>query len=136
VAADSIDYYRLLGVHAGASQRAIRSAYRRLARQYHPDMAKGEDAARQFLLIREAYEVLSDPKKREQFNRVISRRAPSSRPPRAATRSSRSGSARPILSEAPPRAFRFVIAALGVRIDTGVSLGGLWVPRRSPRRRS
>lgn len=134
--ADFIDYYRLLGIRAGASQRAIRSAYRRLARQYHPDVAKGEDAAQRFLLIREAYDVLSDPKTREQFDRLISRRAPSSRPPRAAARASRSGSARPIRSEVPRRAFRFVIDALGIRIDTGVSLGDVCVPRRSPRRGS
>jgi hypothetical protein len=73
VAVGLTDYYRVLGVDPGADHRAIRSAYRLLARRYHPDMANGKAAAKRFLLIREAYEILSDPEKRREYDRLISK---------------------------------------------------------------
>ncbi len=63
------DYYETLGVDRNATQKEIRSAYRRLARKYHPDMNRDDkDAAEKFKRVQEAYEVLSDPKKRERYD--------------------------------------------------------------------
>lgn len=63
------DYYETLGVERGASDEAIKRAYRKLARQYHPDFNKGDPRAEeQFKEINEAYEVLSDPRKRERYD--------------------------------------------------------------------
>jgi DnaJ-class molecular chaperone len=60
------DYYRILGVERGADDKTIKSAYRKLARKYHPDVNKGQDA--RFKEINEAYEVLSDPEKRRRYD--------------------------------------------------------------------
>src|SRR5919109_2032295 len=62
------DYYRILGVDRSADDKAIKSAYRKLARKYHPDVAKGKDAGERFREITEAYEVLSDPEKRRRYD--------------------------------------------------------------------
>jgi DnaJ-class molecular chaperone len=62
------DYYRILGVAKGADAKAIKSAYRKLARKYHPDVAKGKDAGDRFREVTEAYEVLSDPEKRRRYD--------------------------------------------------------------------
>src|SRR5579872_1611112 len=64
------DYYEVLGVQRGASESEIKRAYRQLARKYHPDVAEDkEHASEYFKEINEAYEVLSDPQKREQYDR-------------------------------------------------------------------
>lgn len=63
------DYYKVLGVSPKASIGELRKAYRALARQYHPDTAKGEEAEKMFTLVSEAYGVLSDPAKRNQYNK-------------------------------------------------------------------
>ena len=62
------DYYRTLGVDRNADDKAIKSAYRRLARKHHPDVAKTKDAGERFKEIAEAYEVLSDPEKRRRYD--------------------------------------------------------------------
>jgi DnaJ-class molecular chaperone len=62
------DYYRILGVERSADEKTIKSAYRKLARKYHPDVAKGKDAGERFREITEAYEVLSDPEKRRRYD--------------------------------------------------------------------
>lgn len=66
---DYKDYYRILGVERRADDRAIKAAFRRLARQYHPDVNPGDASAeRRFKDINEAYEVLSDPEKRRRYD--------------------------------------------------------------------
>lgn len=62
------DYYRILGVDRKADEKTIKSAYRRLARKHHPDVAKTKDAGERFKEISEAYEVLSDPEKRQRYD--------------------------------------------------------------------
>jgi molecular chaperone DnaJ len=62
------DYYAVLGVDRQASQEDIKKAFRRLARQYHPDVNKNSDAESRFKEINEAYEVLSDTDKRASYD--------------------------------------------------------------------
>jgi curved DNA-binding protein len=64
------DYYEVLGVSRDASAEEIQAAYRRLARQYHPDVNKDPGAEDRFKEIAEAYEVLRDPEKRERYDRL------------------------------------------------------------------
>jgi DnaJ-class molecular chaperone len=69
--ANGKDYYQILGVPKGASQEEIKQAYRKLAREHHPDMVKDGDkttAETRFKEINEAYQVLSDPQKRKMFD--------------------------------------------------------------------
>jgi curved DNA-binding protein len=64
------DYYEVLGVPRDADQDAIRRAYRKLARTYHPDLNSDSDAEERFKELGEANEVLSDPEKRERYDRL------------------------------------------------------------------
>jgi DnaJ-class molecular chaperone len=67
------DYYEILGVQREASEKEIKTAYRKLARKHHPDLnpgAKKKEAEEKFKEINEAYEVLSDPKKRKKYDHL------------------------------------------------------------------
>ncbi len=63
------DYYEVLGVQRGASPEEIKQAFRKLARQYHPDVSKEHNAEERFKEVNEAYSVLSDEQKRAQYDR-------------------------------------------------------------------
>ena len=63
------DYYEVLGVSKNASADELKSAFRRLAREYHPDVSKDPEAEEKFKEINEAYGILSDQQKRAQYDR-------------------------------------------------------------------
>src|SRR6476620_3407985 len=65
------DYYEVLGVPRSASDGDIKKAFRKLAREYHPDVAKNKKQAEEkFKEINEAYEVLGDPAKRKKYDEL------------------------------------------------------------------
>src|SRR5438552_18870103 len=64
------DYYEILGVHKGANEKELKGAYRKLAKQLHPDANPGDKTAdHKFKEITEAYEVLKDPQKKAAYDR-------------------------------------------------------------------
>ncbi|OKY76814.1 MAG: cytochrome C biogenesis protein [Desulfobulbaceae bacterium DB1] len=64
------DYYKALGVERDADQDAIKRAYRKLARKFHPDVNREPEAEKRFKEIGEAYEVLKDPEKRAAYDKI------------------------------------------------------------------
>ena len=67
--ADKRDYYEVLGVDKSADEKDLKNAFRSLARKYHPDRSTEDDAENKFKEIQEAYAVLSDPEKRQMYDR-------------------------------------------------------------------
>src|SRR5258708_2321206 len=67
---DRVDYYKVLGVGKNASDEEIKKAYRKLARQYHPDRNQGDkEAEERFKEVSQAHDVLSDAEKRKAYDR-------------------------------------------------------------------
>lgn len=64
------DYYKILGVNRDAKPEEIKTAYRKLARKYHPDVSKEPNAEERFKEVAEAYEVLKDPQKRTSYDQL------------------------------------------------------------------
>lgn len=64
------DYYKILGVDDKADAKSIKTAYRKLARKYHPDVSEQHDAEDRFKEVTEAYEVLSDASKRAEYDQL------------------------------------------------------------------
>ena len=64
------DYYKILGVERAASAEQIKTAYRRLARKFHPDVSKEKNAEERFKEVQEAYEVLKDAEKRAAYDQL------------------------------------------------------------------
>ncbi|MFM9873211.1 MAG: DnaJ domain-containing protein, partial [Fimbriimonadaceae bacterium] len=65
-----MDFYKILGIDKKASEKEIKTAYRKLARQYHPDLnPNNPEAEQKFKEISEAHEVLGDPEKRKKYDR-------------------------------------------------------------------
>jgi len=69
------DYYRILGVERDADAASIKTAYRKLARKYHPDVSKEGDAEAKFKDVSEAYNTLKDPEKRSAYDQLGSHQA-------------------------------------------------------------
>jgi len=67
------DYYQTLGVEPGSGEAEIKTAYRRLARKFHPDKNKDKDAEERFKAVNEAYEVLRDKEKRADYDQLRAR---------------------------------------------------------------
>jgi curved DNA-binding protein CbpA len=74
------DYYQLLGVSRDATAPEIRRAYRRLARQHHPDRSHEPDSPQRFRTLAEAYAVLNDPGRRARYDHSIQPPAPRDAP--------------------------------------------------------
>ena len=64
------DYYKILEIEYGADILTIKKAYRRLALKFHPDKNKALDASQKFIEITEAYEVLRDPNKKQEYDKI------------------------------------------------------------------
>ncbi len=62
--------YQILGIPEDADEQQVRSAYRLLAKRYHPDAGEGSSAAR-FRAVRDAYDILSDPGRRSDYDRTL-----------------------------------------------------------------
>jgi curved DNA-binding protein CbpA len=123
------NYYRVLGVDSAADGMTIKAAFRRLALRHHPDRARTGRAARRFQEIREAYDVLSAPDRRREYDSVY--RA------RTALRPAARGDRRTNGSPGRPGAagIGITVALLGLRLGVAVNAGAARTPRSRNRRK-
>lgn len=77
-----VNYYDVLGVDVDASNGTIKTAFKKLAHQYHPDVYKGDDANERMRLLVQAYKTLNDPVARQQYDAVLSEHSPGVHTPR------------------------------------------------------
>ena len=105
------DYYAILGVRPSASEEEIRGAFRRMSMAYHPDLNKSPGAAERMKEINKAYDTLSDPKKRADYDRALAREA-------------RDAGARSSRREYPPPPRRGANVRIGARLTWGEALHG------------
>lgn len=70
-----VNYYDILEIKQEASQQEVKSAFRYLVKKYHPDLNKADNARQRFELIYTAYEILSEPEKREIYNELLAQRS-------------------------------------------------------------
>jgi len=110
-------YYRVLGIASTADGVAIKAAFRRLALRCHPDRAKTARAARRFQEIREAYEVLSDPDRRREYDRIYRVQTALRPVPRRARRTV------PAQPGAGPAGLGMTVDVLGLRLGVTLSSG-------------
>ena len=124
------DYYSILGISRNASEREIKQAYRKLARQYHPDVNSGDKSAEaKFKQINEAYEVLSDKEKRRKYDQFGDQWQYADR----FTQARRQQTPFRDFSQAGGQSFRFEEADLGSLFD-GLFGGGIRRRQVRPRR--
>ncbi|MBW2027997.1 MAG: DnaJ domain-containing protein [Deltaproteobacteria bacterium] len=96
------DYYMVLGINRDVDPDKIKRAYREVAKKYHPDTAPSKEGAERFLEIREAYETLSDEKRRKEYDRQLVRGGP-----QGGDRLARGSRARPSPTRAREKPFPF-----------------------------
>jgi curved DNA-binding protein CbpA len=112
------DHYRVLGVPRTADMPEIRRAYRRLARQHHPDRNPGPDGPRSFRALAEAYQVLGDPARRARYDQTIQPPALPNVPRSAAAVVARRG----VLELTPREAFLAVTTSLTLTTKSGLAI--------------
>ena len=83
-----VNYYKILEIPDFSDQKAIKKAYRDLSKKYHPDVNKSEQAHQYFIVIKEAYEYLSEPQKKRYLDEVLHRQKQMQNRPREANQSS------------------------------------------------
>src|SRR5579859_2560908 len=76
-----VDYYTVLGIDVDAPNSTVKTAFKKLAHQYHPDVYKGDDANERMRLLVQAYKTLNDPAARQQYDAVLSEHRPDVHPP-------------------------------------------------------
>lgn len=121
------DYYKILGLPRDASQQDIKRAYRKLVMKYHPDRNSSTEAALVFVLITEAYEILSDQETRKRYDERLRNYMPSTIRPlrtptrRAAVRSNNTGKASPLFAVLHLVGIAFAVM-IAIRAIVGVAV--------------
>lgn len=123
------DPYHTLGLQRGASPEAVKAAYRRLALQYHPDRNPDPAAAQQFVRIKRAYEVLSNPQKYSSHSRKTYTGPSSSAPPKASADQRKYGTRHKFSNPPPTYAAQKQLYKKYLKEYTLFTKSGLRMPR-------